>query len=82
MAVHHVEMDPVGAGLEDGIDLVAQPREIRVEIDGGVTPATAPAVVAAGADVLVAGSAVFSGGEAAYARNIAAIRSAAFKAAA
>jgi ribulose-phosphate 3-epimerase len=57
-------------------------RDIRVEIDGGVTPATAPAVVAAGADVLVAGSAVFSGGEAAYARNIAAIRSAALKAAA
>ena len=57
-------------------------RDIRIEIDGGVTPATAPAVVAAGADVLVAGSAVFSGGEAAYARNIAAIRSAALKAAA
>ena len=57
-------------------------RDIRIEIDGGLTPATAPAVVAAGADVLVAGSAVFSGGEAAYARNIAAIRSAALKAAA
>jgi ribulose-phosphate 3-epimerase len=57
-------------------------RDIRIEIDGGVTPATAPAVVAAGADVLVAGSAVFSGGEAAYARNIAAIRSAALAAAA
>jgi ribulose-phosphate 3-epimerase len=57
-------------------------RDIRIEIDGGVTPATAPAVVAAGADVLVAGSAVFSGGEAAYARNIAAIRSAALDAAA
>jgi ribulose-phosphate 3-epimerase len=57
-------------------------RDIKIEIDGGVTPATAPAVVAAGADVLVAGSAVFSGGEAAYARNIAAIRSAALAAAA
>jgi ribulose-phosphate 3-epimerase len=57
-------------------------RDIRIEIDGGVTPATAPAVVAAGADVLVAGSAVFSGGESAYARNIAAIRSAALAAAA
>jgi ribulose-phosphate 3-epimerase len=57
-------------------------RDIRIEIDGGVTPATAPAVVAAGADVLVAGSAVFSGGESAYARNIAAIRSAALTAAA
>jgi ribulose-phosphate 3-epimerase len=57
-------------------------RDIRIEIDGGVTPATAPSVVEAGADVLVAGSAVFSGGEAAYARNIAAIRSAALAAAA
>jgi ribulose-phosphate 3-epimerase len=57
-------------------------RDIRIEIDGGVTPATAPAVVAAGADVLVAGSAVFAGGETAYARNIAAIRSAVLKAAA
>jgi ribulose-phosphate 3-epimerase len=57
-------------------------RDIRIEIDGGVTPATAPALVAAGADVLVAGSAVFAGGETAYARNIAAIRSAVLKAAA
>ena len=57
-------------------------RDIRIEIDGGVTPATAPLVVEAGADVLVAGSAVFSGGEAAYARNISAIRSAALAAAA
>ena len=52
-------------------------RDIRIEVDGGVTPATAPAVTAAGADVLVAGSAVFSGGTAAYARNISAIRTAA-----
>ncbi|MEO1274815.1 MAG: ribulose-phosphate 3-epimerase, partial [Pseudomonadota bacterium] len=37
-------------------------RPIHIEIDGGVTPQTAPAVVAAGADVLVAGSAVFKGG--------------------
>lgn len=50
-------------------------RPIRIEIDGGVTPETAPLVVAAGADVLVAGSAVFKGGtEDAYAKNIAAIR--------
>lgn len=56
-------------------------RPIHIEIDGGVTPETAPAVVAAGADVLVAGSAVFSGGSvtdpAPYSANIAAIRSAA-----
>jgi len=52
-------------------------RNIRIEIDGGVSPETAPALARAGADVLVAGSAVFRGGPQAYARNIAAIRSAA-----
>jgi ribulose-phosphate 3-epimerase len=50
-------------------------RTIDIEIDGGVTPETAPLVTSAGANVLVAGSAVFKGG--AYARNIAAIREAA-----
>ena len=49
-------------------------RDIRIEIDGGIAPATAPLVVDAGADVLVAGSAVFKGGPSAYAANIAAIR--------
>ena len=49
-------------------------RDIRIEIDGGVAPDTAPLVVGAGADVLVAGSAVFKGGPSAYAANIAAIR--------
>ncbi|MCR4269045.1 ribulose-phosphate 3-epimerase [Nitratireductor sp. ZSWI3] len=53
-------------------------RPIDIEIDGGVTPQTAGEVVAAGANVLVAGSAVFKGnGEAAYAENITAIRQAA-----
>ncbi len=52
-------------------------RDIRIEIDGGVTAETAPLVVGAGADTLVAGSAVFKGGPAAYAGNIAAIRDAA-----
>ena len=53
-------------------------RPIDIEIDGGVTPETAPLVVAAGANVLVAGSAVFKGGTRdAYAKNIAAIRAAA-----
>lgn len=56
-------------------------REIHIEIDGGVTPETAPLVTAAGADVLVAGSAVFKGGSVAapeaYGANIAAIRKAA-----
>jgi ribulose-phosphate 3-epimerase len=53
-------------------------RPIDIEIDGGVTPETAPLVVAAGANVLVAGSAVFKGGtKDSYAKNIAAIRAAA-----
>ena len=53
-------------------------RPIDIEIDGGVTPQTAPLVTAAGANVLVAGSAVFKGGtEEAYRANIAAIRKAA-----
>jgi ribulose-phosphate 3-epimerase len=53
-------------------------RPIDIEIDGGVTPETAPLVTAAGANVLVAGSAVFKGGTPdAYAKNIAAIRQAA-----
>ncbi|MBR3192640.1 ribulose-phosphate 3-epimerase [Bosea sp. (in: a-proteobacteria)] len=52
-------------------------RPITLEIDGGVTPETAPLCIRAGADTLVAGSAVFKGGPAAYAGNIAAIRKAA-----
>jgi ribulose-phosphate 3-epimerase len=49
-------------------------RPIDIEVDGGVTPETAPLVVKAGANVLVAGSAIFKDGKATYARNIAAIR--------
>jgi ribulose-phosphate 3-epimerase len=49
-------------------------RPTHIEIDGGVAPETTPLVVAAGADALVAGSAVFRGGPSAYAANIAAIR--------
>ncbi len=53
-------------------------RPIRIQIDGGVTPETAPLVAAAGADVLVAGAAVFKGDSVeAYRRNIEAIRNAA-----
>ena len=56
-------------------------RPVLIEIDGGVTPDTAPLVAAAGADVLVAGSAVFKGGSVAnpapYGANIRAIRTAA-----
>ncbi len=50
-------------------------RPIHLEVDGGVTPDTAGACASAGADVLVAGSAVFKGGK--YKDNIAAIRAAA-----
>ncbi|HNS86862.1 MAG TPA: ribulose-phosphate 3-epimerase [Parvularculaceae bacterium] len=49
-------------------------RDIMLEVDGGVNAETAKAVIAAGADVLVAGSAVFRGDPAAYAANIAALR--------
>ena len=69
-----------GVGHEDrpAIEARIGNRPIDIEIDGGVTPETAPLVVAAGANVLVAGSAVFKGGSKdAYAKNIAAIRSAA-----
>ncbi|WP_127523697.1 ribulose-phosphate 3-epimerase [Mesorhizobium sp. Z1-4] len=53
-------------------------RPIDIEIDGGITPETAPMVAAAGATVLVAGSAVFKGGsETSYRANISAIREAA-----
>ncbi len=53
-------------------------RPIRLEVDGGVTRDNAGAVAAAGADILVAGSAVFRGNSSAdYAANIAAIRVAA-----
>ncbi len=56
-------------------------RPIELEVDGGVSPATAGAVVAAGANVLVAGSAVFKGdGKAAYIANMEAIRAAAAQA--
>ena len=50
-------------------------RPIHLEVDGGVTPATAGACSKAGADVLVAGSATFKGGN--YKENIAALRAAA-----
>ena len=56
-------------------------RPIHIQIDGGVTTETAPMVAAAGADVLVAGSAVFKGGSVdnpgVYGDNIRAIRAAA-----
>ncbi len=59
-------------------------RPVHIQVDGGIDEATAPLVARAGADVLVAGSAVFRGGSvdepAAYGRNIEAIRRAALSA--
>jgi ribulose-phosphate 3-epimerase len=52
-------------------------REVRLEVDGGITAENARQCVEAGADVLVAGSATFRGGEQAYAANIAALKEAA-----
>jgi ribulose-phosphate 3-epimerase len=60
------------------LSTMAGGRPIDIEVDGGITPETAPLVVRAGANVLVAGSAVFKGGKAdSYRANIAAIRNAA-----
>ena len=60
------------ARLRQMID--ASGRNIELEVDGGVSPDTAPQCVAAGATALVAGTAVFTGGPGAYARNIAALK--------
>jgi ribulose-phosphate 3-epimerase len=49
-------------------------RDIRLEVDGGIDARTAPLAIAAGADVLVAGSASFRGGPDQYAANIAGLR--------
>ncbi|MEO0746563.1 MAG: ribulose-phosphate 3-epimerase, partial [Pseudomonadota bacterium] len=79
-----------GFGGQSFIDMTAKitqlrrmigDRAVHIEIDGGVDPKTAPLVAKAGADVLVAGSAVFRGGSvsdpAPYGDNIRAIRDAA-----
>ena len=53
-------------------------RDVHIEVDGGVSPDNSAALAKAGADVLVAGSAVFKGGtEESYRKNISAIRDAA-----
>ncbi len=72
------------AFIPSAVEKVARLREmfagtdVHIEVDGGVSPETAPALARAGADVLVAGSAVFKGGnEDAYRENISAIRTAA-----
>jgi ribulose-phosphate 3-epimerase len=60
------------AALRAKID--AGGRRIDLEVDGGITAETAPQAIAAGADVLVAGTAVFKGGAGGYAANIATLR--------
>ncbi|MBM3503953.1 MAG: ribulose-phosphate 3-epimerase [Alphaproteobacteria bacterium] len=65
------QLDKVRA-LRKRID--ASGRTIALEVDGGVTADNAAQVIAAGADVLVAGTATFAGGPGAYARNIARLR--------
>ena len=54
-------------------DLI-EDRDISLQVDGGITAQTAPQVIEAGADNLVAGSAVFAGGPDSYQANIAALR--------
>ncbi len=72
--------------IPSGLEKIARIRQmigdrpIDLEVDGGVTADNAGAIAAAGANWLVAGSAVFKGGPSAYARNIEAIRGAALSA--
>ena len=61
------------AALRKAIDALG--KSIDLEVDGGVNPETAKRCIKAGADVLVAGTAVFSGGPDRYAANIKALRS-------
>src|SRR5882672_11917642 len=61
------------AALRKAIDALG--KAIDLEVDGGVNPETARRCIKAGADVLVAGTAVFSGGSGKYAENIKALRS-------
>jgi ribulose-phosphate 3-epimerase len=58
----------------DQVSAAQNGRVIDLEVDGGINVETAKQVVAAGADVLVAGTATFKGGPSAYAANIAGLR--------
>jgi ribulose-phosphate 3-epimerase len=71
------EFIPAMLGKVRQIDHLIRGRDIDLEVDGGITAQTTPSVVAAGANALVAGSAVFRGGGQCYGQNIAAIRQAA-----
>jgi ribulose-phosphate 3-epimerase len=69
---------PAAAEKVARLRALAGGRPIDIEVDGGITPETAPLVTRAGANVLVAGSAVFRGSKPeSYRANIAAIRNAA-----
>ncbi|HEX9460976.1 MAG TPA: ribulose-phosphate 3-epimerase [Alphaproteobacteria bacterium] len=65
------QLDKIRA-LRQRIDACGRP--IELEVDGGINPETARKAAAAGADVLVAGTASFSGGSAAYADNLRRLR--------
>ena len=52
-------------------------RDIDIEVDGGIAPDTAGAVVSAGANILVAGASLFRGGAEHYGANVSALRKAA-----
>ena len=67
----HSQLDKIRA-LRAMID--ASGRDIALEVDGGIDAVTAPLAIAAGADVLVAGSASFRGGAGNYAANIRGLR--------
>ena len=67
------QLDKIRA-LRQRIDRLG--RDIDLEVDGGINAETAPAVIAAGADLLVAGAATFHGGPGAYAANICRLRGA------
>ena len=54
--------------------ITASGRAVDLEVDGGITPETAPKVIEAGANILVAGTAVFKDGPAGYQKNIDALR--------
>jgi ribulose-phosphate 3-epimerase len=54
--------------------IIKENLDVRLEVDGGIDPETAPRAVSAGADVLVAGTAAFRGGPGSYAANIKALR--------
>ncbi len=67
----HSQLDKIRV-LRQKID--ATGRTIDLEVDGGINFETAPLAIAAGADVLVAGTATFTGGPSQYAANIARLR--------